>query len=1243
MRIAIDMQGLQSESRFRGIGRYTRAIIKSLVKLAFDKDHEVILIGNGVFPVKDIVNEFSPLVGRSAIKFWYPVGPCAFEQTTNHHNNSNAKVIREAFFKSHKPDVIYVPAMFEGYQDDSVLSVNEFDKDTPVVTTLYDLIPLHNPAQYLDPNPNYKKFYLEKISYLKACKKLLAISNFSKLEGQEYFKDKADDIVNVSTACDDIFKVVELTQEQINKLKNKFNINKPFIMYSGGADERKNLPALIKALSELPAEVRNKYDFVLAGKLSQFDIDNLNHQARKCKLEQMSMILTGYVSDEELVHLYNMCTLFVFPSWHEGFGLPALEALACGAVVIGAGNTSLPEVIGIEEALFDPFSVTDIRDKITNVLTNEALYTSLKEKGLLRAQAFSWKNSAAVALSTLEEVVGRKVLPLHESPDSVKKKRLAFFTPLSPARSGISLYSEELLPALSRFYDIDVVIDESQSDISINEYYSVITTKDFLNAAERYERILYQMGNSIFHDYMHEILEIYPGIVCMHDFYLSNYFRYKETFAGNERLWSEQLLSSHGYNALIQRAETNDDEKIMYQYPSNFNVLSNATAVIVHSDHSRTLAKKWYSNSRILDWERIPLLRAAPASLDKKQARKELNIQDETILICSFGILDSSKLNHKLIEALSASVENFKSKVKMVFVGELGGNYKNTIDSLIKEHNLESVIEITGWASDTLYRQYLLAADIGVQLRALSRGETSAAVLDCMNYGLATIVNANGSMAELPDDKVIKLADEFIISDLISAIDKLCQDKKFRDELGNSAHLYISAEHSPVSCAESCFKHIETAYSKVNITVNEIINKLDISENECERYANLLADNFPRLKSTKKLFFDVSLIKDSVLWTGIERVTRALLIELIKLSDSHFSVVPVYLNKDQNGYTLREANVFMKKLYPGIAPYVDYDRCVDFQPNDVYFSSELACDLVIDAQKNGFYDYLLKNNVNITFMIHDILPVTKNHFFPPGSNENFSAWLNVIIEYSDKIICVTDAVVNEVEKYIEANNLHNPRLQMEYSHHGADISSTIPSGGINSHDLDKVNLIKQNLSFLMVGTLEPRKGHLQAIAAFDELWASGNESHLVIVGKEGWKGLPDDARRTIPDIVYTIKNHPLLNKKLFWFDNASDELLSELYRNADCLLYPSEDEGFGLPLIEASQHNKPLISRDIPVLREVAGNGAYYFKSNRPEALAHAIEEWIELFRNNAHPDSANISWLTWAQSAKNLVKKLFD
>lgn len=1243
MRIAIDIQGLQSESRFRGIGRYTRSIIKSILTLARGKNHDVILIGNGAFPSIGLINEFSPLIGRSNIKFWHPAGPCSYEQTDNHHNNKNAKIIREAFFKSHRPDVIYIPTMFEGYQDNSVLSVNEFDTKTPVVTTLYDLIPLHNPEEYLDSNPNYKKFYLEKISYLKSCKKLLSISDFSRNEGCEYFMGRESDIVNMSTACDDIFQLLDLSQDEKGDFLNKLNINKPFIMYSGGADERKNLPALIKALSELPIELRKKYDFVIAGKLSQFDIDSLKHHANKNNLEYMELIITGYISDEALVKLYNCCSLFVFPSWHEGFGLPALEALACGAVVVGAGNTSLPEVIGMEEALFDPYSVSDMTSKIKNVLTNEQLYNDMRERGLQRAQAFSWERSAVIALTILEQVAEESSLVKKIESNEKEKRKLAFFTPLTPARSGIALYSEELLPALTKFYDIDVVIDKSHSAIKIDSDYKIIDVEQFIAKSDSYERIVYQMGNSVFHDYMHEIMEVYPGVVCMHDFYLSNYFRHKESHAGFEKIWSEQLLLSHGYCSLIQRAELKNDESIMYQFPSNFNTLTNALAVIVHSDYSIKLANQWYGNSGSIDWERVPLLRNAPKSIDKTLARNQLGIDEDSILICSFGLLDHSKLNHHIVEAVGILQSTNKTKIKLTFVGEIGGEYKNVIETLIKRYNIQSIVEITGWASDELYVKYLCAADIAIQLRSLSRGETSAAVLDCMNYGLATIVNANGSMAELPDDFVVKLVDDFDINDLAGAIQKLCIDASFRQTLGRGSQNYISEVHCPEICAESYFNHIESAYKKSNVLINDVIDKLDISHDDINIYAGLLSGNFPRLKSTRRILFDVSLIMKSELWTGIERVTRALLIELIKLSNNDLSVIPVFLSKEQSGYVLREANSFIAKLYPEVSSYLETERCVDLNANDVYFSSELACDLVIDAEKNGFYEHLLKSNVQLSFMIHDILPVTRNEFFPPGSNLNFTEWLNIVLRYADKVIFDTNAVREEVKDYIIKNELSNERLILDYSHLGADISSVKPSGGINKQEKDLIYKVRENRSFLMVGTIEPRKGHFQSITAFDILWAKGNNSNLVIVGKEGWKGLDNNSRRTIPDIVRMIKSHPLLNKKLFWFDNASDEVLEELYQNADCLLYPSEAEGFGLPLIEASQHNKPLISRDIPVLREVAGNGAYYFKTTEPEALALAVEEWIELFSNSAQPDSGIIDWLSWSQSAKNLVAKLFD
>jgi glycosyltransferase involved in cell wall biosynthesis len=173
----------------------------------------------------------------------------------------------------------------------------------------------------------------------------------------------------------------------------------------------------------------------------------------------------------------------------------------------------------------------------------------------------------------------------------------------------------------------------------------------------------------------------------------------------------------------------------------------------------------------------------------------------------------------------------------------------------------------------------------------------------------------------------------------------------------------------------------------------------------------------------------------------------------------------------------------------------------------------------------------------------------------------------------------------------------------------------------------------------MVGTIEPRKGHLQTIAAFDALWAQGLDVNLVIVGKEGWIGLPDDQRRTIPTIVATLRNHPQLGKRLFWLDGISDEYLERIYAASACLIAASEDEGFGLPLIEAAQHKLPILARDIPVFREVAGEHAYYFSGDKAGDLAMAARAWLKLHAEGRAPHSADMPWLTWKQSAARLLQ----
>jgi glycosyltransferase involved in cell wall biosynthesis len=205
-------------------------------------------------------------------------------------------------------------------------------------------------------------------------------------------------------------------------------------------------------------------------------------------------------------------------------------------------------------------------------------------------------------------------------------------------------------------------------------------------------------------------------------------------------------------------------------------------------------------------------------------------------------------------------------------------------------------------------------------------------------------------------------------------------------------------------------------------------------------------------------------------------------------------------------------------------------------------------------------------------------------------------------------------------------------------HHGADLAASVPSAGLPADSEATLRQIALAPAFLMVGTIEPRKGHLQALSAFEQLWRDGSEAMLVIVGKEGWTGLPDNERRTIPQLMNRLRHHPELGKRLFWLSGISDEYLERLYAGADCLLAPSEGEGFGLPLIEAAQCGLPILARDLPVSREVAREHACYFSGLAAADLAQAVKDWLALDAKGQVPSSRNIEWSSWERNSRELV-----
>lgn len=400
MRILIDMQGAQSESRFRGIGRYSLALALGIARNA--APHEVWLLLNGALPssITDLRRAFAGLVPAERIRVFDIPTPVAEIDSANVPRCRAAEMVRERFIEQLAPDVVLVTSLFEGYIDDSVVSAGRFAPSTRTAIVLYDLIPFLNPGAYLG-TPEQRQHYDGKIASLRKAGLLLAISDYTRQEAIDALGLDPQRVVAISTAVDASFHPAP-PGEGLTALRARCGITRDVIMYApGGFDARKNIDGLIVAYSTLPALLRASHQLVIASKLGEHERRVLTEHARLHGLATDEVVLTGYVSDTELVDLYRSAALFVFPSKHEGFGLPALEAMACGAIVIGADNTSIPEVIGCEEAMFDAGSPASIAAKISEVLGSPALQERLRTHGRQQAARFSWDVTARKALDAL--------------------------------------------------------------------------------------------------------------------------------------------------------------------------------------------------------------------------------------------------------------------------------------------------------------------------------------------------------------------------------------------------------------------------------------------------------------------------------------------------------------------------------------------------------------------------------------------------------------------------------------------------------------------------------------------------------------------------------------------------------------------------------------------------------------------------------------------------------------------------
>ena len=403
-------------------------------------------------------------------------------------------------------------------------------------------------------------------------------------------------------------------------------------------------------------------------------------------------------------------------------------------------------------------------------------------------------------------------------------------------------------------------------------------------------------------------------------------------------------------------------------------------------------------------------------------------------------MLGPTKLNHRLLDAWNALALSRDTRCRLVFVGQHhDGDYGQRLMQTIAQSPAKDRVTITGRASAAVFRAWLAAADLGVQLRTNSRGETSATALDCMNHGLATIVNANGSMAELPLDAVWMLSEDFRDEELVEALESLWRDAARRKAMGEAARNHIRTHHDPSDCAKRYFEAIEGQYAQAASGLPGLLNALVSSESplpasEWPRLAKVLAANFPPRPRRHQLLLDISALARTDDKTGIQRVTRALLLEMALNSPTFWQVEPVYATSDAPGY--RYARHFMCRFLDIDEAWTE-DAPVDAWPGDVFLGLDLQ-QYVVLAQQPVFQAWR-RRGVGIYFAIYDLIPVLLPETYPEGAETLHNQWLSAITCF-DGALAISRAVADELSGWLQTFGAKRELpFALHWFHPGSDI------------------------------------------------------------------------------------------------------------------------------------------------------------------------------------------------------------
>ncbi len=381
-------------SNKRGYGRYTRELLRAVV--ALDRRNEYVLFVDAhTAGMYDLPQRARHIVIHTA------------RPPTEAASAAGRRSLQDVWAMSwrvaqERLDLFFFPSVYTFFP---------LLRPMKAIVTIHDVIPERFP-DLVFPNARARLFWRAKLALARRqVDVILTVSEHAKADIMQCFRIPSARVKVIHEAPDSSFRCLD-DRERTAQILGTYGmgVGDRFILYVGGMSPHKNLKTLLEVFADLVRD-RDLADIklVLVGDF-QADAFYSHYPSLRALVDRLQLrdcvIFTGFVEDEDLVHLYNAADLLVLPSFDEGFGLPAIEAIACGTPVVASSSTAVPGLVGKAGLFFDPRQPQDLREAMFRVLEDQALRSEMGRMGLVRAQEFSWKRSAADLLALFAQVGG---------------------------------------------------------------------------------------------------------------------------------------------------------------------------------------------------------------------------------------------------------------------------------------------------------------------------------------------------------------------------------------------------------------------------------------------------------------------------------------------------------------------------------------------------------------------------------------------------------------------------------------------------------------------------------------------------------------------------------------------------------------------------------------------------------------------------------------------------------------------